>query len=81
MRICSVKGAVSLGGVVAPEFEAKWIQFGHDFRIFWPRFSPGSTTIDHDRGLIVRRLGVDLVADLHESISDDPGVDSASNAL
>ena len=43
-------------------------------------FSPKLTTIDHDRGLIVRRLGVDLAADLHESVSDDPGVDSASNA-
>ena len=57
-----------------------WPQFWHDFRISWPRFSPGSTTIDHDHGLIVRRLGVDLAADLHENISDDRGVDSASNA-
>ena len=32
-----------------------------------PRFSPGSTTIDHDRGLIVRWLGVDLTANPYEN--------------
>ena len=34
----------------------------------WPRFSPGSTTINHNRGLIVRRLGVDLAAYRHLSL-------------
>ena len=73
-------GAVPWGNIAASGSSMSWPQFCHDFRISWPRFSPGATTIDHDRGLIVRRLGVDLVVDLHENISDDRGVDSASNA-
>ena len=73
-------GAVPWGDIAASGSAMSWPQFCHDFRISWPRFSPGSTTIDHDRGLIVRRLGVDLAVDLHENISDDRGVDSASNS-
>ena len=57
---------------------------GHELASILPRFPHFLATlfvgIDHDRGLIVRRLGVDLAADLHENISGDRGVDSASNA-
>ena len=57
---------------------------GHQLASILPRFPHFLATlfagIDHDRGLIVRRLGVDLAVDLHQNISDDRGVDSASNA-
>ena len=48
-----------------------WPRIGLNFAMnsvsYRPRFSSGSTTIDHDRGLIVRRLGVDLTAHPHEN--------------
>ena len=56
-------GAILWCGVDASEFEAKGLQFGHDSRIFWPRFSlAGIDQNRHDCSLIVRRLGGDLVA-------------------
>ena len=48
-----------------------WPRIGLNFAMIsvssGPCFLPGSTTIDHDRGLIVRPLGVDLTENPYEN--------------